>query len=88
MLLPGEEEEGLSGGGGAGCLWKAHWGGELVLGGSSSPSLRRRGGGLGGCSGQVMCLLSCETSTELSGGWEEVGEERVGRLGDMRAERE
>ena len=62
-------------------------GGELVLGGSSSPSLRRRGGGLGGCSGQVMCLLSCETSTELSGGWEEVGEERVGRLADMRAER-
>ena len=62
------------------------WGGACV-GGSSSPSLRRRGRGQGGCSGQVVCLLSCETSTELSGGWEKVGEERVGRLGDMRAER-
>lgn len=60
----------------------------LCVGGSSSPSLRRRGGGLGGCSGQVMCLLSCDIPTELSGGWEKVGEERVGRLGDVRAERE
>lgn len=59
-----------------------------MLEGSSAPSLRRRAGGLGGCSGQVMCLLSCEASTELSGGWEKVGKERVGRLGDMGAERE
>lgn len=30
MLLPGGEVEGLLGGGGAGRLWKAHCGGELV----------------------------------------------------------
>ena len=59
-----------------------------MLGGSLAPSLRRRARGLGGCSGQVLCLLSCEASTELSGGWENAGKVRVGSLGDMRAERE
>ena len=89
MLLPGGEEKGLLGGGGCGLplegtlRWWA-----CVLGGSLAPSLRRRARGLGGCSGQVLCLLSCEASTELSGGWENAGKVRVGSLGDMRAERE
>ena len=39
MLLPGGEEEGLSGGGGAGRLWKAHCGGELVWGAAHHPVL-------------------------------------------------